>query len=105
MFIDTVSQGITNRGVQERFQHFGETVSRYFYQIMNTLVEMYVHYVQLPDKNYYTDRRITSNPKYASYFEDCLGIFDGTYIDARTLSQNVLAVVMFDLQYCYVLPG
>ena len=62
---------------------------------------------------------IEDNPKYASYFQDCLGALDGTHIDTHipyekrtpyrnrkgTLSQNVLAVVTFDLCYCYVLPG
>lgn len=119
MFIDTVGRGVTNRGVQERFQHSGETVSRCFHQVLNALVEMHAHYVQLPDKNYPTDRRITEDPKYASYFRDCLGALDGTHIEAHipyekripyrnrqgTLSQNVLAVVTFDLRYCYVLPG
>jgi hypothetical protein len=50
---------------------------------------------------------------------DCLGALDGTHISAfvsaessipfrnrkGTLSQNVLAVCMFNMQFCYVLPG
>ncbi len=57
--------------------------------------------------------------KYAFYFGDCLGALDGTHLEAQvpyekqipyrnckgTLSQNLLPVVTFDLQYCYVQPG
>ena len=53
------------------------------------------------------------------YFVDCLGALDGTHIAVHlpaenagpfrnrkeTLSQNVLAVCNFDLQFSYVLPG
>lgn len=80
---------------------------------------MHSHYIKLPDKGHQTDKRIMNDPKYASYFGDCLGALDGTHIEAHvpyekripyrnrkaTLSQKILAVVTFDLRYCYVLPG
>lgn len=121
MFVDTVGWGTTNQGVQERFQHSGDTVSRYFHEVLDALVEMQMHkhYVKLPDEGYQTDGQVANNPKYALYFDDCLGALDRTHIDAHvsyekrmpyrnrkgTLSQNILAVVTFDLRYCYVLPG
>lgn len=58
-------------------------MSRCFHQVLNALVEMHANYVQLPDKNIPTDRRITEDPKYASYFRDCLGALDGTHIEAH----------------------
>ena len=75
--------------------------------------------IKLPDEEYQTDGQIMNDSKYASYFEDCHGALDGIHIDAHvpyekriphrnrkgTLSQKVLAVVTFDLQYCYVVPG
>lgn len=119
IFVETIGRGTTNRGVQERFQHSGDTVSRYFHEVLDALVQMYACYVKLPDEKYQTDERIMGDSKYASYFDECFGALDGTHIHAHvpyekripyrnrkgTLSQNVLAVITFDLRYCYVLPG
>ena len=68
----------------------------------------------------YTPRTATSSElaKY-SYFEDCLGALDGTYIAAHVqgsdcipfrnrkggISQNVLAVCTFGMQFSYILAG
>lgn len=52
MFVETVGRAATNRAVQERFQHSGDTVSRCFHQVLDALVEMHSHYVKLPDENY-----------------------------------------------------
>jgi hypothetical protein len=63
--------------------------------------------------------RIASNPKYSKYFDGCLGALDGTYIEVyvaglscvpfrnrkETLSQNVLVIYSFELQFSYVLAG
>ena len=62
---------------------------------------------------------IRNNPKFYPFFKDCLGAFDGTHIPASVnqgscrafrnskgyLSQNVLGVVNFEMEYVYVLPG
>ena len=119
MFLATTGHGTTNRGIQERFQHSGETISRCFHEVLNALVLMHAHYVQLPSNTYKTDARIRDDSKYGPYFGDCLGALDGTHIPAHVpyanripyrnrkgfLSQNVLAAVTFDLRYCYILPG
>ena len=119
MFVETVGQRTSNRGVQESFQHSGNSVSQYFHEIRDALDQMHIHYVKLPDKMHQTDKQSMNNSKYASYFGDCLRALDGTHIEAyvpykkrilyrnhkRTLSQNVLAVMTFYLQYCYILPG
>lgn len=113
IFVETVGRGASNRAVQERFQHSGDTVSRCFHQVLDALVEMHAHNVKIRGEDYQTDARIMDDSKYAAYLGDCLGALDGTHIDAHipyrnrkgTLSQNILAVVTFDLRYCYVLPG
>ena len=51
MFVETIRQGATNRAIQERFQHLGNTVSQCFHQILDALVEMHSHYVKLPNEN------------------------------------------------------
>lgn len=85
MFIDIIGQSVTKCGIQERFQYSGETVSRYLHQVLNAFVKMHAHYVQLPDKNYLTNRRITEDLKYAFYFQDYLGALDGTNFNAYIL--------------------
>jgi hypothetical protein len=63
--------------------------------------------------------RIADNPKYTPYFDDCISALDGTHIAAYistreqaryrnrkgTLSQNVLAVCDFNMQFVYILAG
>ncbi|KAH0642471.1 hypothetical protein KY290_034058 [Solanum tuberosum] len=62
---------------------------------------------------------ISSNPFFYPWFKDCVGAIDGTHIPALipmeeqpryrnrkgVLSQNVLAVVDFDMKFQYVLSG
>ena len=82
-------------------------------------MRLYLHIVSLLTINTPSPSRITDNPKYTPYFDDCIGALDGTHIavyvltteQARyrnrkgTLSQNVLAVCDFNMQFVYVLPG
>jgi hypothetical protein len=87
--------------------------------VLDALLILYSRVVHLPTSTTPPSSRITDNPKYTPYFDDCLGALDGTHILAHvpaieqaryrnrkgTLSQNVLAVCNFDLQFVYVLPG
>lgn len=64
-------------------------------------------------------KRISESFRYSPYFDDCLGALDGTHIEMHiplelqprfrnrkgTLSQNVLAVCNFDMQFVYILAG
>lgn len=76
MFLSTIGHATTIRGVQERFPHSGETVSRCFHEVLQALVLMHARYVQLPSNTYVTDRRITEDTKYGPYFGDYLGALD-----------------------------
>lgn len=63
--------------------------------------------------------RIAESTKYTPYFDNCIGALDGTHIEMSipiqlqpryrnrkgTLSQNVLAVCNFDMQFVYTLAG
>lgn len=78
-----------------------------------------LEYIDLPSPEQPLAPRISSDSKYYPYFEDCLGALEGTHIAAtvpvekhRTfrdrkgnISQNVLAVCSFDMEFLYVLPG
>jgi 3D (Asp-Asp-Asp) domain-containing protein len=77
------------------------------------------HVVILPTTDTFISPRILDNPKYATYFTDCIGALDGTHIDVYLppqdqaryrnrkghLSQNVLAACNFELQFTYILSG
>lgn len=77
------------------------------------------HVVTLPTHDTPISPRILDNPKYATYFTDCIGALDGTHIDVHLppqdqaryrnrkghLSQNVLAACNFEMQFSYILSG
>jgi hypothetical protein len=80
---------------------------------------LHKHTIKLPTIETPPSERITGDPKYKNYFIDCLGALDGTHIDVHVpfqdqaryrnrkgnLSQNVLAVCDFDMQFTYILAG
>ena len=119
MFLFTVARSASNRDVQERFQHSGETVSRYFRRVLQAINFLVPQYIKLPNPNA-IPAAITRNPKFYPFFHNCIGAMDGTHIPAKVpeaqaaafrdhkgkLSQNVLAACDFDkLIFTYVLSG
>lgn len=82
-------------------------------------MHLHAEIVNLPTKDHALHQRIAEDKKYFPYFQDCLGVLDGTHIPAHipsingaayrnrkgVLSQNVLRVCTMDLQFCYVLAG
>jgi hypothetical protein len=118
MFLRIVGHRDSNRDVQEHFQRSGYTVSSYFNKVLLAMLQLYRKVVLLP-KGDRTPYEIARNPKFARYFHDCIGAADGTHILTKLpaaqvgrfrdrkgeLSQNVLGMCTFDLQFCYVLAG
>jgi hypothetical protein len=106
------------RQAQERFQHSGETISRYFRQTLKEICGLAGTFIKLPDGTTIPPE-IMNNRKFFPYFEDCVGAIDGTHVPAKVsgpraaafrnrkgyVSQNVLAACSFDLRFQYVLPG
>ena len=119
IFICSVGYSISNKRICNRFQHLGDTVSRYYYKVSNALVILYRKTVQLPKSPYLTPLYILSSPKFTPYFDNCLGVLDGIHISIHVpaadcipwrnrkgeLTQNVLAVYGFDILFHYILPG
>lgn len=80
---------------------------------------LHKHVIKLPTLETPPSERITRDPKYKKYFTDCLGALDGTHINVHLpprdqiryrnrkghLSQNVLAVCNFEMQFTYILAG
>ena len=48
MFLFIVGHSARNRLVQERFQHSGETISRYFNQVLYALKRLSSQFIRLP---------------------------------------------------------
>ncbi|KAM7479047.1 hypothetical protein LguiA_027260 [Lonicera macranthoides] len=117
MFLFTVGHSAGNRLVQERFQHSGETVSRYFNQVLHALTELSTDFIRPSSNN--TPIEILTDSRFYPYFQDCLGAIDGTHVavivgaDEQALfrdrkgniSQNVMAACSFDLKFTHVLSG
>jgi hypothetical protein len=80
---------------------------------------LYKSNCNLPSSTTPLSARIADNPKYAPYFNDCLGALDGTHVEMYIpielqpryqnrkgiLSQNILAVCDFDMIFVYILAG
>jgi DDE superfamily endonuclease len=119
IFLWIVSYGISTRAAQEVFGRALGTINKCFYEVLEALVILHREVVKLPTETTPVAARITDDPKYWPYFTDCLGALDGTHIPVHVpigdqsrfrnrkggISQNVLAVCNFDLQFTYVLAG
>lgn len=72
MFLYVVGEGASNRAVQEKFQHSGNTVSHIFHEVLNSLMHLHAKIVNLPTKDDVLHPRIAEDNKYFLYFQDCL---------------------------------
>jgi hypothetical protein len=84
-----------------------------------TLVNVYNTYIKLPAADTPIPEEIRSQRKFSPYFQDCIGVLDGTHILAYVVellraayrnrkgqvAQNVLSVSSFDMRFVYVLSG
>jgi DDE superfamily endonuclease len=119
MVLFTVACTASNQDFQDRFQHSGETVSRYFHAVLNAINRIVPKYIQSPSTSE-IPIAITSNSKFYNFFNHCIGALDGTHIAAKVpedeaaafrnrkghLSPNVLACYEFDdLRFTYVFAG
>lgn len=116
IFLYTIT-GNSNRASQERWQHSGETINRTVHEVARAVLCIKDTIIRPPLPN--VPDEIQSNPKFWPFFKDCMGALDGTHIPAVVpaaatarfrnrkgfLSQNVLGVCGFDMQFLYVLAG
>ncbi|XP_040379426.1 protein ALP1-like isoform X1 [Oryza brachyantha] len=118
MFMHVVGHKWSNRFVGFEFYQSGETVSRYFNAVLDSLVSISKELIYLRSTE--THPKITSSPgRFHPYFEGCIGALDGTHVPVcvpahmqnrfwgrkSSPTQNVLAAVDFDLRFIYVLAG
>lgn len=120
IFLYTCSGNESNRRVQNRFKHSGETISKKFGSVLNCLMAMAKDFIRPKEPNFPTvHERIKNDKRAFPHFKDCIGALDGTHIrvalspeekvryiaKSRIPTQNVLAVCDFDMRFTYVSTG
>jgi hypothetical protein len=70
MFLYTLVLEASNREVQERFEHSGETVSKYFNEVLRSVCLLAVELIKpVKPELSTTPTKITMNPRYKGYKE------------------------------------
>jgi hypothetical protein len=70
MFLYTLALGASNREVQERFQHSGETVSRNFNEVLRSVCVLAADLIRPVDPEFIaTPLKIAMNPRYMPHFK------------------------------------
>ncbi|XP_040972483.1 uncharacterized protein [Gossypium hirsutum] len=114
MFLHIISHHLKNRVIKHHSNRSGETISRSFYNVLNSVIH-------LQDVLFKKAEPITANstdPRW-KWFKNCLDALDGTHIKIRVptvdkpryrtrkcdIAKNMLGVCTPDMQFVYVLPG
>ena len=118
MFLYFAGHRASSTNIQERFQHSGETVSRYLHLVARALRRLSRQYIRLPASNSPVHPVILSNPKFSPFFDQCRMAVDGTHIPVwvpseyaapfhgrKGVTMNVMASCDFDICFTYVLAG
>ncbi|GMI80922.1 hypothetical protein like AT5G41980 [Hibiscus trionum] len=117
IFLHIIGHNVRFRVIGSRYYRSIETVHRYFKIVLRAILKLYKLAIKLPDES--TPLEIRNNSRFYSYFKDCMGALDGTHICASVppniqgkfcsrkggMTQNVLAAIIFDLKFTYVLAG
>ncbi|KAL0549689.1 hypothetical protein IC582_014176 [Cucumis melo] len=120
MFLIRLGHSFSNRMVQERFQHSGEIVSRWFNIVLDVICHMVVDIIKPTDPQFKTTSdKIKQDTRYWLYFKDCIGAIDGThihvvapkgrhipYIGRKSITtQNIMVVCDFNMCFTFVWAG
>jgi hypothetical protein len=111
IFLYALGKGASNRDLQERFQHSGETISRQFLSVLDAVCRLARDIIRPEDPLF--------NDHYYPYFKDCIGAIDGThiqviiptkeqipYIGRKGIpTQNVMVVCDFDMCFTFGWAG
>jgi hypothetical protein len=81
IFLVICSENESNRKCQNRFNHSGETISRKFTEVLESLMEMAKYFLVPKDANFRTvHKKIVDDRRAFPHFKDCIGALDGTHI-------------------------
>ncbi|XP_030444318.2 uncharacterized protein LOC115666804 [Syzygium oleosum] len=118
IFLSMISHKNSNRDLCERFQHLGQTISKYFAKVLQAVLNL-AREIIVPPSFDVVPEEILINPKYNPYFKGCIGAIDGTHIHASVpvskqipfrgrkgiTTQNVMCVCSFDMKFTFVYAG
>jgi DDE superfamily endonuclease len=120
IFLYIVGGGKTNRDAQDRFEHSGDTISRYFSKVLMSLLRLATVNVRgRRGMMRETHPKIQHDTRYWPFFRDAVGAIDGTHIPCIVpMSQqikyigrkgsptmNVLAVCDWDMRFTWAHAG
>ncbi|XP_015689724.2 protein ALP1-like isoform X2 [Oryza brachyantha] len=120
IFLFILGGGESNRRVQNRFKHSGETISRKFEEVLFSVVSMCKDYICPKDPNFRrAHSRIKNDKRMWPHFKNCIGAIDGTHVAVnppreeyvryigrhKSSTQNVMAAVDFDMRFTYASIG
>ncbi|KAJ9543744.1 hypothetical protein OSB04_023451 [Centaurea solstitialis] len=127
IFLYTLALGVSNRDVSERFQRSGETISRAFHDVLESIcgrskgfMGLACDYIKPKDPTFQCiPPHIENDSRYMPYFKDCIGCIDSTHIDAcipvanqmkyrgrkGVPTFNVMAVCDFDMCFTFISVG
>ncbi|XP_019158456.1 PREDICTED: uncharacterized protein LOC109155190 [Ipomoea nil] len=113
-FLHIVAHNIKNRVLKRQTARSGETISRQFHAVLNSILRLHNMLLRKPEP-------IPDNSTYErwKWFKGCLGALDGTFIKVNVetvdrpryrtrkgeIATNVLGACTPDMQFIYVLPG
>lgn len=81
MFLIALGHVLTNRMIQERFQHIGETISKWFSLVLDIVFHLVVNTIKLSDLQFRaTQSKIRSDDRYWPYFKNYIRSIDRTHI-------------------------
>ncbi|RVX11459.1 L10-interacting MYB domain-containing protein [Vitis vinifera] len=114
------SHGLSNRMIQERFQHSGESVSRWFEIVLDVVCLMAIDIIKPSDPQFKeVPDKIRNDDRYWPYFKNCIGVINGTHIPVvvprdrkipyigrkGVTTQNVMAVCDFNMCFTFAWAG
>ncbi|KAL8475508.1 hypothetical protein ACS0TY_028238 [Phlomoides rotata] len=114
IFLSILAHHKKNRCVKFAFKRSGQTVSKHFHAVLNSVLRLHVMFLVKPQPIIESE----SDPRWQQ-FQGCLGALDGTYIDVHVpisekgryrnrkgqISVNVLGVCDMNMRFVYVLTG
>ncbi|KAI4371057.1 hypothetical protein MLD38_019333 [Melastoma candidum] len=117
-FLLILGQNFKNRVVGFFLCRSGETISRYFHNMLTGVIMLKDEFVKQPSGRLIQEH-IRDNPRFFPWFKDCLGAIDGTHVRVKVSkvdapkyrgrkdwpTQNVIAACSLDLKFTYILAG
>ncbi|XP_074278351.1 uncharacterized protein LOC141601942 [Silene latifolia] len=121
IFLCVCAHNQSNRTLQSRFKHSGETISGNFKEVLTSLVKLSQDIIR-PSDYHFKDvpRKIPYDYKFWPHFKGCIGVMDGTHIRAIITpkedeipffcrkgfaTQNVMVICNFDMLFIFIEAG